>query len=534
MNARELFKSNEAVVEYRPVKRTDGSWDWFWVLLPLPAEDVALGSGLEASRGTASLEARKEARRVGRRIAKVRVHHHKLKESQLISEAHDPFGPNWRPTRDMLAWFQRFLSMMNDKSTWAVPGTGQVYKIDRKAKTFTLIDGPLHEPMHWHEKNKVTLGMLGYKVLDKPAPPPNPNEIALAEAEEEVPAPPEEGDEEFDPRAYTVDGSATEFVLGLLKHDDDWIEHTKTAKHTCVWRVIYNPNYKIGVYIFAYALDEEDAVYFQVTSGKGSVAKGSVPVDTAYALVADLGYTIKKCDSWERMVSGVGEAFRRWDANPDVTVFESEEEGDEEFNPREFTVSNNSEELILNDPITEWGPLFEPLGFVYKDTKMFHFPRWKRWQKKTRVGEWSVSQSEKRGFVRVISDIEVVDYQRQRKMKSASQRVEKDISIGYVMPYLKKNGALTDDIANSYLDPDVEQDTVGQDNPYGNSIIGDEGIAGQYDHTYLEPDERGPYQDTEHDPEYDDNPDYFRDSDAERYPDQDESVAARVVNRLLS
>lgn len=150
-----------------------------------------------------------------------------------------------------------------------------------------------------------------------------------------------EGDEEFSPRDYMVVGSASEFVLGLLKLDDDWTERTKAAKHTCAWRVIYNPNYKIGVYIFAYALDEEDAVYFQVTSGKGSVAKGSVPVDTAYALVADLGYTIKKCDSWERMVSGVGEAFRRWDANPDVTVFESEGEGDEEFSPRDFFVATD-------------------------------------------------------------------------------------------------------------------------------------------------------------------------------------------------
>lgn len=521
MNARELFKSNEAVVEYRPVKRTDGSWDWFWVLLPLPAEDVALGSGLEASRGMASLEARKEARRVGRRIAKVRVHHHKLKESQLVSEAHDPYGPNWRPTRDMLAWFQRFLSMMNDKSTWAVPGTGQVYKIDHKAKTFTLVDGPLHEPMHWHEKNKVTLGMLGYKVLDKPAPPPNPNEIALAEADEE------EGDEDFSPRDYVVTGNSVEPdpTFSFRFWGDAGLQNDTIEFLAVPWSVFYPFNVR--------TFEDIDRVF----GGNYEIDDVDEPDPVVSAVIA---YAQEHMTAEWDFLGTISFSLDEYRQQPEskaasvVNRLREEDEGDEEFDPREFTVSNNSEELILNDPITAWGPLLEPLGFVYKDTKMFHFPRWKRWQKKTRVGEWSVSQSKKRGFVHVIADIEVVDYQRQRKMKSASQRVEKDISIGYVRPYLKKNGALTDDIANSYLDPDVEQDTVGQDNPYGNSIIGDEGIAGQYDHTYLEPDERDPQQDTEHDPEYDDNPDYFRDSDAERYPDQDESVAAGIVNRLLS
>ena len=77
MNARDLFKRNEALVEYRPVKNGD-AWSWYWVLLPLPAEDVAIASGMATNRGVASLEARKEARKAGRHITKVRLHHHQL------------------------------------------------------------------------------------------------------------------------------------------------------------------------------------------------------------------------------------------------------------------------------------------------------------------------------------------------------------------------------------------------------------------------------------------------------------------------
>lgn len=82
MTARELFRSNEAVLEYRPVRKGDG-WDWYWTLLSLPLEDASIASGVKDSRGGAALEARLEARRAGRKIARIRIRHHALGESTV-------------------------------------------------------------------------------------------------------------------------------------------------------------------------------------------------------------------------------------------------------------------------------------------------------------------------------------------------------------------------------------------------------------------------------------------------------------------
>lgn len=107
----------------------------------------------------------------------------KVKESRIDEMIPDqPWGPNWQPHPAMIEWFARMLHFMKDKSVWAAPGSGQVYEIDKQAKTLTLIQGDPNDPQHWHDKNKKTLAQLGYRVLDRPEPPPDPNQMAFAEA----------------------------------------------------------------------------------------------------------------------------------------------------------------------------------------------------------------------------------------------------------------------------------------------------------------------------------------------------------------
>ena len=81
--AADLFRRIEAALEYRPVKIGGGGLTWYWVLLPLPLEDAAIASGRADTKGEASLAARKAARKSGRRITKVRVHHPEIKRQQI-------------------------------------------------------------------------------------------------------------------------------------------------------------------------------------------------------------------------------------------------------------------------------------------------------------------------------------------------------------------------------------------------------------------------------------------------------------------
>lgn len=89
MNAIDLFKKTEAVLEYRPVRHA-GTVRWFWVLLPLPAENTALATGSGDSKGEASLMARTAARKAHCRITKVRVNHPSFKQQQAGPEPPEP------------------------------------------------------------------------------------------------------------------------------------------------------------------------------------------------------------------------------------------------------------------------------------------------------------------------------------------------------------------------------------------------------------------------------------------------------------
>lgn len=73
---------------------------------------------------------------------------------------------NWTPTRDQVEWFRVFIEKARDGMEWHVPSTGQIYKIDKVNKTFTLIRDSELDVNDWHERNKMVLGLLGYSMID--------------------------------------------------------------------------------------------------------------------------------------------------------------------------------------------------------------------------------------------------------------------------------------------------------------------------------------------------------------------------------
>lgn len=71
--------------------------------------------------------------------------------------------------------------MITDGGYWKVPATGQIYKLDKGAKTLTLVRAVNSAlALQWHAKNKVMFGSIGYQVLDDPAS--SPDEKSFAEA----------------------------------------------------------------------------------------------------------------------------------------------------------------------------------------------------------------------------------------------------------------------------------------------------------------------------------------------------------------
>lgn len=68
------FQPKTAVIEYRPAL-IDGSFTWYWSLLPLPDEAHAVAHGHGKNRGAAAIEARQQARKHGYRVSSVRIKH---------------------------------------------------------------------------------------------------------------------------------------------------------------------------------------------------------------------------------------------------------------------------------------------------------------------------------------------------------------------------------------------------------------------------------------------------------------------------
>lgn len=88
--------------------------------------------------------------------------------NRLLENQNDPdWTPDWQPSPEILAWFRNFLNRTGP-GVWVSPGSGQIYNLNPQTKTATLIKGSPHDPLHWHDKNKVTMRRLGWTVLDGP------------------------------------------------------------------------------------------------------------------------------------------------------------------------------------------------------------------------------------------------------------------------------------------------------------------------------------------------------------------------------
>lgn len=72
LTAKDLFAKNTAVLEYRPARTRKGI-AWYWALVRLPQEDVALATGHAESKAEASLNARKIAAKQHIHIEAVRT-----------------------------------------------------------------------------------------------------------------------------------------------------------------------------------------------------------------------------------------------------------------------------------------------------------------------------------------------------------------------------------------------------------------------------------------------------------------------------
>lgn len=88
------------------------------------------------------------------------------------------------PDRGVLRWFVGLLSGPKPQVYWEMPATGQAYLIDKETMTVKMVKGHPNDPTdtdHWHDKNKKTFEILGFRFIEPP-PPADQDEIAFAEA----------------------------------------------------------------------------------------------------------------------------------------------------------------------------------------------------------------------------------------------------------------------------------------------------------------------------------------------------------------
>ena len=117
---------------------------------------------------------------------------------------------SWEPTEEILAWFRSFLNGRKRPGVWAVPATGQIYNINPQTKTVMLIHGDPDDEQHWHAKNKKTMAMLGWTVLDGPYDHPDQMSFAesiMSELYEEAASPFSKGEVTLQYRPFKLDAS---------------------------------------------------------------------------------------------------------------------------------------------------------------------------------------------------------------------------------------------------------------------------------------------------------------------------------------
>lgn len=69
----------------------------------------------------------------------------------------------WQPSPADAAWLKRMLALCGHNAVWAIPATGEVYRVDQHAKKLVLIAGIKDDGYNRQEK---VLAMIGWTIED--------------------------------------------------------------------------------------------------------------------------------------------------------------------------------------------------------------------------------------------------------------------------------------------------------------------------------------------------------------------------------
>lgn len=70
------------------------------------------------------------------------------------------------PNEGQIQFFRDMIAAAREGMEWRVPSTGQIYKVSKADKTFTLIRDTDNEHGDWHGNNRVILEKLGWRMVD--------------------------------------------------------------------------------------------------------------------------------------------------------------------------------------------------------------------------------------------------------------------------------------------------------------------------------------------------------------------------------
>jgi hypothetical protein len=92
---------------------------------------------------------------------------------------HNPGSLTWKRMPDLpdsslrivpdpseVGFIVNMIRTVSDGAKWGIPSTGQEYRIDKKAKTFTLTRETERDEKGWHDKTKAILRQIGWKMID--------------------------------------------------------------------------------------------------------------------------------------------------------------------------------------------------------------------------------------------------------------------------------------------------------------------------------------------------------------------------------
>ena len=79
----------------------------------------------------------------------------------------EPPQMQYEPRAVEVEFFRQLIETVSDGAEWKLPSTDQIYKVDKKVKSFTLLrDTDRPDSGEWHRKTKACLAVLGWKMVD--------------------------------------------------------------------------------------------------------------------------------------------------------------------------------------------------------------------------------------------------------------------------------------------------------------------------------------------------------------------------------